>query len=63
MKIVNFNVSTFRNLKQLNLKPSEQVNLFYGDNAQGKTNILEAIYYLSIGRSFRAKHYSDYIPS
>ena len=62
MNIRELTISHFRNIKQLNLKPSEQINLFYGDNAQGKTNILEAIYYLSTGRSFRAKQDSDCVP-
>jgi len=63
MKIRELSINQFRNISKIIIQPSEQINLFYGDNAQGKTNILEAIYYLSTGRSFRAKHYSDYILS
>ncbi|MEW9097185.1 MAG: DNA replication/repair protein RecF [Clostridiaceae bacterium] len=43
----------FRNYKELFIELSKNVNVFIGDNAQGKTNILESIYYSSIGRSHR----------
>src|SRR3989338_5374794 len=36
---------------------STKFNAFYGDNAAGKTSILEAIYYLSTGKSFRSAHH------
>jgi len=42
----------FRNLKQLGINPSPTVNLIYGQNASGKTSLLETIYYLAHGRSF-----------
>lgn len=47
-------VKGFRNLASLSLKLSPGLNLFYGNNAQGKTNFLEAIYMCSTGRSQRA---------
>ena len=43
----------FRNYKSLCLPLSEQVNIFYGDNAQGKTNILESIYVCSTTKSHK----------
>jgi DNA replication and repair protein RecF len=43
----------FRNLYDFELEFSPQKNLFFGGNGSGKTNLLEAIYYLSIGRSQR----------
>lgn len=43
----------YRNYKELNVELSKSVNVFIGDNAQGKTNILESIYYCSIGKSPR----------
>lgn len=43
----------FRNYKQLNIELNKNINVFIGDNAQGKTNILESIYYCSIGKSHR----------
>lgn len=43
----------YRNIENASLELSGGVNVFYGDNAQGKTNILEAIYYFACGKSFR----------
>jgi DNA replication and repair protein RecF len=45
----------FRNYSQFSADFSDQVNVIIGNNAQGKTNLLEAIYFLTTGRSFRAK--------
>jgi DNA replication and repair protein RecF len=45
----------FRNYNDLAIEFSPQVNIFFGQNAQGKTNLLEAIAMLSLGKSFRAK--------
>ena len=47
-------LENFRNIKSLKLNIGEKT-LFYGNNAQGKTNILEGIYFLSILKSFRGK--------
>ncbi len=44
----------FRNYQKLNLNISDEINIIIGENAQGKTNILEAIYILAFGKSFRA---------
>ena len=44
-------LKSYRNLKDLELNLSNGVNIFYGNNAQGKTNLLEAIYIASTGRS------------
>jgi DNA replication and repair protein RecF len=46
--------SDFRNLAAVRLKPSPGFNIFYGSNAQGKTNVLEGIYLLGTFKSFRA---------
>ena len=43
----------YRNIEKASLELSRDVNVFFGDNAQGKTNILEAIYYFVCGKSFR----------
>ncbi|QZY55049.1 DNA replication/repair protein RecF [Crassaminicella profunda] len=48
LKLINF-----RNYNQLTLKFHPKINVFVGDNAQGKTNILEAIYLTSTAKSFR----------
>ncbi len=55
MFIKNIKIQNFRNYKKQNIDLGEQINIFYGDNAQGKTNILESIFVTSIGKSFRAK--------
>lgn len=43
----------FRNYDELLLDMSNGINIFYGDNAQGKTNLLEGVYYCATGRSHR----------
>lgn len=45
----------FRNYDSLSLKLSKNINIFYGKNAQGKTNILESIYYLALTKSYRTR--------
>ena len=42
MIIKSMSLQNFRNYESLNLQFDENTNIFYGDNAQGKTNILEA---------------------
>ena len=54
MYVERVSVKGFRNLAPISLALSPGLNLFYGDNAQGKTNFLEAIYMCSTGRSQRA---------
>lgn len=53
MKLSRLQLYDFRNYKQLQLELDPGVNLILGENAQGKTNLLEAVSYLSTGRSFR----------
>lgn len=47
-------VVNFRNLSEISLSPSRSVNLIYGRNGSGKTSLLEALYVLSSGKSFRS---------
>ena len=54
MKLCKLNLRNFRNYEDLSLTFEPGVNLIVGDNAQGKTNLLEAIGYLGSGKSFRA---------
>ena len=51
----------FRNYEALQLDFEPGVNLIVGDNAQGKTNLLEAIAYLGSGKSFRAQKTGEMI--
>ncbi len=55
MWISKIKINNFRNYKQEEIKLDKNINLFYGENAQGKTNIIEAIFLGSMGKSFRAK--------
>ena len=56
MIVRSLTLEGFRNYKALHVDFHPQVNLIYGDNAQGKTNLLEAIAYLSSARSHRARY-------
>ena len=53
MHLTLLNVFNFRNIKQLSFTPSRHINYVYGDNGAGKTSLLEAIHYLSTGKSFK----------
>ncbi|KAF1085904.1 DNA replication and repair protein RecF [Sporotomaculum syntrophicum] len=55
MILKNLNINSFRNYKTLHWEPHPGINLITGLNAQGKTNLLEAIYYSGLGYSFRKK--------
>lgn len=54
MKIIELKAENFRNIENEKIEFSPEVNLIWGDNAQGKTNIIEAIYYFANSKSFRA---------
>ncbi len=54
MRIHALEARHFRNLEQVLLEPHPRFNVLSGDNGQGKTNVLEAIYLLGTLRSFRA---------
>jgi len=52
MKIEKLKLKNYRNYEKLELKLNDNLNIIIGDNAQGKTNILESIYVLAITKSF-----------
>ena len=54
MILKNISIKNFRNYKNLNLKLSKRINIIYGQNGQGKTNILESIYVLALTKSHRS---------
>lgn len=54
-------VKDFRNIDRAEVAFSPEVNILYGDNAQGKTNLLEAVYYIAIGKSFRGARNGEVI--
>lgn len=53
MQINQLVIAHFRNITNAQLEPSRHVNIIYGENGSGKTSVLEAIYSLGFGRSFR----------
>lgn len=53
MRINGLTLQNFRNYKELNMDLGNGVNVFQGENAQGKTNVLEAMYFCAFGRSHR----------
>lgn len=53
MKLTKINLLNFRNCANINIKLGEKMNIFIGNNAQGKTNILEAITMLALTKSHR----------
>ena len=55
MWIKNIKIKNFRNYEKEEINLEKNINIFYGENAQGKTNIIEAIFLCSLGKSFRAK--------
>ena len=56
MKLINF-----RNYENQEIQFNKNINIIYGDNAQGKTNILEAIFLSSFGKSFRTSKEKELI--
>ncbi len=61
MYISSILLENFRNYKDQEIKLNNNINVIYGNNAQGKTNILEAIFLCAYGKSFRAKKDADLI--
>ena len=61
MTVRKLSLERFRNYKNTAVEFSETINVIYGKNAQGKTNLIEAIYYLATGRTFRSSGDKDLI--
>lgn len=61
MWIKKIKINNFRNYNKEEINLNEKINIFYGENAQGKTNIIEAIFLGSMGKSFRAKKDNEMI--
>ena len=61
MYIQEIELNHFRNYEEQKIELSPHINIFYGDNGEGKTNILEAIFLSSIGRSFRTNKEKEMI--
>ncbi|MBA4541941.1 DNA replication/repair protein RecF [Thermoactinomyces sp. CICC 10521] len=61
MRVENLNLKQFRNIAELDLHCPEELHLFVGPNAQGKTNILESLYLLALGKSHRTRTHRELI--
>ena len=61
MKIDRLELTNFRNYQSFEIEPSDGINLILGRNAIGKTNLLEAIYLITVGKSFRTLKASEMI--
>lgn len=61
MRLQSLHLSNVRNYAQLELEPAPGLNVFVGRNAQGKSNLLEAISLLGTGKSFRTSRERDLI--
>lgn len=61
LAVAALSVRNFRNLAHVDLELGPRLNVFYGENGQGKTNLLESVYVLGTSRSFRAGRQGDQI--
>ncbi len=61
MFIQHLKLNHFRNYPKADIDLIDGINIFHGDNAQGKTNLLESLYVAAYGKSFRSKNSDDLI--
>ena len=61
MWINKIKIKNFRNYKEEEIKLEKNINVFYGENAQGKTNIIESVFLCGMGKSFRTKRDKEMI--
>ena len=61
MYIKNIKLENFRNYEKQEIEFDKNINIIYGDNAQGKTNILESIFICSLGKSFKTNKEKEII--
>lgn len=61
MQITSLRLHDYRNYAELSLRPSPGLNVFVGENAAGKTNVLESIFFCALGRSHRTRHDDELI--
>ena len=61
MKIEKIYIEGYRNLKKYSTEFDPKINFIYGENAQGKTNLIEAIWMFTGARSFRGTKDADLV--
>ena len=61
MKVTKICAEDFRNIERAEVSFSDGINLLFGANAQGKTNLLEAVCFFSLGKSFRGAKEGEFI--
>ncbi len=61
MYITHIKLLNFRNYKNLEIDLNKNINIFYGDNGQGKTNIIESVFLCGMGKSFRTNKEQELI--
>ncbi|MEW9797860.1 DNA replication/repair protein RecF [Alteromonas sp. CYL-A6] len=61
MKLDTVQLQNFRNIAKTTIEPARALTLIYGRNGSGKSSLLESIYYLGFGRSFRTKRHRSVI--
>ena len=61
MRVTNLSLTNFRSYRRLELPLGDGLTVVVGDNAQGKSNLLEALYLLAIGKSYRASTERDLV--
>lgn len=61
MHVEKISFKNLRNLHDFTLEINKGINILHGDNAQGKTNLIESIYFCATGRSHRTHLYKDMI--
>lgn len=61
MKVKNLKLENFRNISSVNIDFDNEINVICGENAQGKTNIIEALWLFSGAKSFRNTKDSEFI--
>lgn len=61
MRVDKVKAQNFRNIKDIEFEPCSEVNIIHGENAQGKTNLIELMWLFTGCRSFRATKDTEYI--
>lgn len=61
MIVLNLSCKNFRNLENISISPCEEMNVICGENAQGKTNILESIWLFTGAKSFRTSKDNNFV--